>query len=637
VSRKTFTLRQQLRYHFDNFMSKGPIALIGGLGLVSLIIILGAGFVISVGGQLLAPEGSGPMTFVEAAWEAMMRTLDAGTMGGDAGWGFRLVMFAVTVGGVFIIATLIGVLTSGVEEKLDQLRKGRSIVVEHNHTVILGWSPQIFSILSELALANENQKSACVVILGDKDKVEMEDEIREKVGDTGHMRIVCRTGSPIDLTDLEIVNLPDSRAIIILTPEVDGNADSHTIKTILAITNNPNRRPEPYHIVAEIRDAKNMDAARLVGKDEAQIILTDDLISRIVAQTCRQSGLSVVYTELLDFGGDEIYIKEEPGLVGKTFGESLFCYEKSAAMGIQFANGRVQVSPPMDTRLQTGDRIIAISEDDDTIILSGSGEPMVDVSAIAKEDDGQAIKSERTLILGWNRRAPVIIHELDNYVAPGSVIKVVADVDEAELAEGCHSDASHNQTITFQSADTTLRSLLNDLDIPSYDYVIVLSSDNLDPQEADARTLVTLLHLRDIADHNDCDFAIVSEMLDSRNRELAEVTRADDFIVSEKLISLMMSQISENRDLAPVFEDLFDPEGVEIYLKPAADYVVLDKPVNFYTIVEAARRRGEVALGYRLRAQSGNAAAGYGVVVNPNKSEQVTFSAADRIVVLAED
>jgi hypothetical protein len=29
-----------------------------------------------------------------------MRTLDAGSMGGDTGWGFRLVMLGVTIGGV---------------------------------------------------------------------------------------------------------------------------------------------------------------------------------------------------------------------------------------------------------------------------------------------------------------------------------------------------------------------------------------------------------------------------------------------------------------------------------------------------------------------------------------------------------
>jgi len=35
-----------------------------------------------------------------------MRTMDAGTMGGDLGWGFRIMMFIVTLSGVFVIQYL---------------------------------------------------------------------------------------------------------------------------------------------------------------------------------------------------------------------------------------------------------------------------------------------------------------------------------------------------------------------------------------------------------------------------------------------------------------------------------------------------------------------------------------------------
>ncbi|MBI5829315.1 MAG: hypothetical protein HZB20_07185, partial [Chloroflexi bacterium] len=47
-----------------------------------------------------------------------------------------------------IISALIGIINNGIEDKLDELRKGRSNVIESGHTVILGWSPQVFSIIS---------------------------------------------------------------------------------------------------------------------------------------------------------------------------------------------------------------------------------------------------------------------------------------------------------------------------------------------------------------------------------------------------------------------------------------------------------------------------------------------------------
>src|SRR6185312_13956013 len=157
-------------------------------------------------------------------------------------------------------------------------------------------------------------------------KVEMEDEVRARLGDTGNTRIICRTGSPIDLTDLELVNPHAARAIIVPTPD-GADPDAHVIKTILAITNNPRRRPEPYHIVAELHDSRNLEVARLVAHAETQLVASDDMVARIIVQTCRQAGLSVVYTELLDFGGDEIYFQREPTLTGRTFGEALLAYE----------------------------------------------------------------------------------------------------------------------------------------------------------------------------------------------------------------------------------------------------------------------------------------------------------------------
>jgi hypothetical protein len=129
-------------------------------------------------------------------------------------------------------------------------------------------------------------------------------------------------------------------------------------------------------------------------------------------------------------------------------------------------------------------------------------------------------------------------------------------------------------------------------------------------------------------------FTITSEMLDDRNRELAEVTKVDDVIVSDKLISLLVTQISENRHLTAVFDELFAADGSELYMRPAGDYVRLDRPTSFRTLVESASRRGEVAIGYRIVDGGGD---GGGVVVNPSKSEELVLSDADRIVVLAED
>jgi ion channel POLLUX/CASTOR len=630
------TFNQRLRYQFDNLMARGTPALIGMLFVLSLIVVFIAGAVISITG-FVQESGTPRLIFTEAAWESLMRTLDSGTMGGDTGTGFRVVMLFVTLGGIFVVSALIGVLNNGIEDQMARLRKGRSRVLESNHTLILGWSAQIFTILNELMTANENQPKARIVVLADKDKVEMEDEIKERVEVKGKTRIICRNGSPIDPNDLEITSPHAAKSIIVLPPE-NGDPDTDVIKTVLAITNNPNRRTEPYHIVTQIRNAKNMDVLKLVGeKDNVQAIMTGDLIARVVAQTSRQSGLSVVYTELMNFGGDEIYFKQESALVGKTFGEALLGYEDSCLMGLQKADGRILLNPPMNEIIENGDQIFALSADDDTIRLSSQSLPPINESAIHSNDSALEPQPEKCLLLGWNRSGTTIVHELDNYVAKGSQITVVADIYNIEKQIRAQGGKLKNQTLTVREGETTDRDLLNELGVADYDHVIVLAYSTLEPQEADAKTLVTLLHLRDMAEKDETPFSIVSEMLDLRNRELAEATQVDDFIVSEHLVSLMMSQLSENAELMDVFTDIFDPEGSEIYLKPIGDYIATGELVNFYTVVEAARRRGETALGYRITSEANDAGKSYGVHTNPKKSEQVMFAVEDKIIVIAED
>jgi len=616
-------------------MSKGTIAVIGWLFIVAFMLIGGMSLII-----LFTRAGFEDKGYFGIMWETLMRTLSTGVVSKDKGSGlFLLLMLLTTFGGVFVVSILIGLLTTGIKNKIDDLRKGRSFVAETGHTIILGWSSQVFTVISELVTANENQARSCIVVLAQRDKIQMEDAIRDKIGTPRRTRIVCRTGNPIDLADLELTNPDDAHSIIILAPETK-EPDIHVIKSVLALVNRRGRRAEPYHIVAAVRDPKNLDVARMVGKGEAQFVLASDLIARIAAQTCRQSGLSVVYTELLDFSGDEIYFKEDPSLVGKTFGATLLAFEDSSIIGISLSDGAVCLNPRMDTIVKSGDKVIAISEDDDRIIASGLTEFGVDENAIQWMKPAPAAP-ERILILGWNHRTKTIITELDSYLAESSLITVVADDKDIPghgLEDQVKTLTLKNASVTCRSGDITDRSVLNDLAINTYDNVIVLSySDTLDSDTADARTLICLLHLRDIHDSTGKTFNIVSEMLDVKNRDLAEVTQADDFIISDRLVSLAITQISENRDLSAVFADLFDPEGSEIYIRPVDLYVRTGTPVNFYTVVESARRKGEIAIGYRVAARAHDVDRSYGVTVNPKKSDIITFETNDRIIVLANE
>lgn len=625
------SLSARLRYRFDTTMSRGTVALIFWLSVGSLLIILIAGLVYYTFGL-----NSGEVGFVQALWFSLMRTFDPGAVSGDQGsWPFLLVTFVVSLGGLFILSALIGLLTTGIDSKLTDLRKGRSAVIEHDHTVILGWSPHIIPIISNLLEANASRRHACIVILADRDKVEMEDQIREVFPRTGRTRIVCRNGNPMNPADLSIVTPDRARSIIILSPQSD-DPDAHVIKTLLAITNNQERRREPYNIVAEIRHEENLEIARMIGKEEARLVLAGELVARLAVQTSRQSGLSKVYTELLEFEGNEIYFTPAGLLEGLRFEDACLHFEQATLIGLRRADGTIALNTAADERIGRGDSVIVVAQDDDQIEISATAGGPIDASLFASPAVTPK-RPERTVIFGWNRRVPLMLRELDEYVSEGSEAVIVSDMPGVQENVLEIAGTLNRLGLRGVCASTTERSTFDKLGDGRIDHVIVVAySDALETQEADAKTLITLLHLRELAESQGRSFSIVSEMLDMRNRELAEVTQADDFIVDIKLVSLILSQISENRELSTVFDELFDSDGSELYLRPISEYVETGRPVNFYTVTASAMRHGAIPIGYRIKANASDASREYGVVLNPTKGTTVVFAPEDSLIVLAE-
>jgi len=159
----------------------------------------------------------------------------------------------------------------------------------------------------------------------------------------------------------------------------------------------------------------------------------------------------------------------------------------------------------------------------------------------------------------------------------------------------------------------------------------------LNIQERDAKTLLTLLHLRKIIEMRNIkkEISIVSEMSDDRNRRLAESLKPCDFIISDNIISTMMAQLSETKELKSVFDDLLNSSGCEIYLRPVTNYINPNIQVNFNTIIESAKRKEEIAIGYRKLAEV-DKPNHYGVYINPIKSEKVKYENDDKIIVISE-
>ena len=117
------------------------------------------------------------MNFTSSLWNSWTFIVDAGSHVAETKFAGKFISVIITILGMLFFATLISLLTSGIEEKLEELKKGRSSVVEKNHTIILGWSNKVFSIINQISKANENEKKNVIVVLSEKDKSEMDLEV----------------------------------------------------------------------------------------------------------------------------------------------------------------------------------------------------------------------------------------------------------------------------------------------------------------------------------------------------------------------------------------------------------------------------------------------------------------------------
>ena len=593
----------RLRDVLGNAMAARPAALIGWL--VFALVLLAA----TAGAALVFAGGLDP----------------------DTDWGFRTLLLALALGGIFVLAALIAVLSAALREHRERWRGGRATVVATDHVVILNWSAALFEIVAELGRANRTRRRLRIVILAERNSEAMADEIARRLPGLRTARIICRTGDPADPDDLAIASPGSARAIIIVSPDA-ADADARVIKTVLALRPTDDR---PARIVAEIRDGRNAELVRGVGGDGLQIIPAGDLMARLVALSSRHRGLGAVYAALLG-GGSTLCRLEQKPIEGSSFGDAMMAYDGATLIGVTDPTGRVWLNPPMETVIRPEMKAVLIAVSAEAVGVTAT--PLnVDHTAIALYRRSEPV-AERTLLLGWNRRAPLVAFQLSRHVAPGSLLTIGANTPELQAQMSALMIAGSNLQVEYGIVDSASRVALEGLEIASYDNVLVLAyADHLDAEAADRRTLMTLLHLRAIAAAAGRELNLVAELLDARNRELAAVTGAIELVVGSTLAGLLLARASENGALGAVLADLLDDQGSDIVLREAEGCLELGQPMTFYTVTEACRQRGEVALGYIRKRPGLEMATGPadGVVINPGKSEALTYEAGDKIIVLA--
>ena len=651
ASRKKHSRRERFQYWFDNKMAQGFWPKVRLLLVVTLVFVVVVGLVTELSNQLWpASDVSKPVgaSFVET----FMYTLGkGGALTLDKGPTLFILMLIAILYCMFFSAILIGLINNALRSKVEELGKGQSRVLESGHTLILGYNDAAFVLLGELIEADRNQsKPQTTVVLGDVDRTVMVESVRKRFGHSrSHpmTRIICRTGSTCSFSDLKRCAIEDARVIVIAS-----ETDFETVKSIMACTHILKEIPEeesPF-IVTAIHGPENLVESKIAagadgGEGNLEILSLNEVLARIMVHTSRQPGLSDVFTELFNFKNDEFYIVEDdPSLSllrGKCIAEINHYLQMSYAVGVCKRGNEVVIGPPLETFFEEGDYLIVVKEDDDALRVSKKpGRKMQLATSPIQQDDAVNV-----LVIGIHPILDPVLLEYASYLQPGSKICIVGDELDYETVVQDETRANLEDagiTVHVKDIDASRKrsidALLNELDPECV--LILTDEDASDPEHEDELTMRMLLYLRSYRKRHGKQFSITSEMLKTKNKELAAAIEPDDFIISRQFSALLLAQISQQRQLSKVFGQVLSSEGFEVYMKPASWYVPLDEPVDLISAGESVAEKGEIFMGIRQKIDGRFAP----VDINPSKYvsdmqtlRQYVFGAEDFLVVLAQD
>ena len=622
----------RLRYNFDNSIANGG-AFVGymllGLVIASVLIVLVKYALFALpflytGDPLTVPDFN---TF----WNQFAGILGKG---GEATWAERILGLLVWAVTITLGASVTGYMVGVINRTFEKLRKGKSPVIESGHTLILGWSNRVYPILKELAIANQNVAKPLVVIFSTQSRDFMEDAIADHIEEgLGNLKVITRSGDPMNPTEIKRANVGGAKSVIVL--DSDDKGDATVVSTVLAVkavNSNPNLR-----VIAEVDDAHTAKALETATQGGVIAIRSHDVIARVTAQASRQPGLAAVTLDLIDFDGDEIYFTNVPALAGKTYRDALLAFNNASVIGLVDEAGVSHLNPNLKTKLTAGTRVIAVAEDDDKVVYTGVRDDIANKKVTAHK--APARKPEHLLVIGWSSMGRSVLNELATYLPKGSTVHIVAQKKFVADDQWQNFEFGANVKATFATLNGNIDELIAAAEAKNYNEVIVLGyRHEITVAEADAQTMLTMLQLNQMFDDHSNKVVktrLVAEIIDGGKAELARVAAVDDLVVSDNLAALLIAQISENNDLAPVFDDLFDAAGAAINLRPIEHYVPADQAVEWAEVVAIAAAHGESAIGYRVaNHEVGDAATG--VVLNPAKNAAVTFAAGDGLVVIAD-
>ena len=544
----------------------------------------------------------------------------------------RAVAGALVIVGILYFSVVLALVVEAVQFKMKALREGKSMVVEKDHIVMLGWSEKSLLFIKEIILANESEGGGVVVVLcaDGKEKMERELSLMLKRREMKGTSVVFRQGSRLMVGDLDKVSVHTAKAVVVFSnSNVDADkADAEVLQVVLNLSNLDLKG----HVVAEVKDKDNEALIHLIGRGNVETVVSHDVIGRLMLMSVRQPGLAEVYGSVLGFDGDEFYSSKWPELVGVKFKDLQLMFPDAIPLGLKEDDGPLELNPKHDRVITASDELVVLAEDNDTYRPKRAHE--CDPGRVPWFQGTDEVR-ENILFAGWRRDLRDILLLLDAMCAPGSEIHIMASVALSDrdrlLAEGgLEVETLQNIKLVHHVGNTAMRRHLELLGIERFTSVIVFADEEEegDIMQSDSKCLATLLLIRNIQkakrekmarspslrkmlslddatgkkDKHGGRIPIVTEILDPRTQQTiqsnAEMRAVSDFLQSNDMVSKILAMMCEDRSVKGLLDELLTPRGSSMACVPASRYCRPGERLSFFEMACRCQEYGEILIGY---------------------------------------
>ena len=554
-------ISKYIKYRIDRMLNKGLLYQL--LLLVFAIIIL----LLIVSIFIIVFFNYPPK---DAFWDSLMQFIDTGNISSvNDSTGIVLTFLMVTFIGVCGWGSLIAMINKALQDRINNLSKGNAFIMEKNHAIILGYGEEALTIVEEFIMA----KVKTIIILSEHNV----DIIRKRISfikGSKQTNIIIREGSASRIENIKLLNIAKSSSISIIN-----NDDTESLNILLALKKivEEEELDKKINICVLVHEEDTIEIIKSIEEKNfvIHVIYKYEILYKLIAQSIIYTGLSNVYEDLFSNDGNVFYIETDHDFNDCKFEDAALKYLERGMilLGITKEDRSQLLIPNYDYLLKKENRLVILSRNnnDDNI----KEYPDIKPSIVKYKNN--------ILLICEENRYDEIIKEISEYMENHNTSMI-----------------SYNSIKSQKNKYKFMREKLREENTTK---IVLISEDNL----TDVKSINILLIIRQIIRKENLNIAILSLLNSIQKRNLIYSDDVRDFIVSGKLIGMLMAQASISSNILYIFYGLLSKNGKDIIMSPYSDY--FNESKSFKDVYLYLLRKKVIIIGVKRYND---------VIINPN-------------------